>query len=187
MPVGLDQKQHLEMTSAMARAFNAAYGSIFTVPEAMIDERVMTIPGLDGRKMSKSYDNVIPVLAPPDVLRKAVMRIKTDSRRPEEPKNPDKDTIFQLFRAVAAPEQVSAMRLRYERGGLAYGQAKEELFQALDGLFRPARERYTEILADRQGIERILDAGADRVRQQSRALLTRVREAVGAGKSAAAS
>jgi len=160
VPVGQDQRQHLEMTQDMAEAFNAAYGPILTVPEAVIDERVMTIPGLDGRKMSKSYDNIIPILAPAKQLRKAVMRIVTDSRPPEEPKDPREDTIYQLYELVAPPEAAQSMAERYERGGLGYGQAKGELFEALDATFAPARDRYAEIMADTNAIDRIFVDGS---------------------------
>lgn len=181
VPVGQDQRQHLEMTQDMAEAFNAAYGPILTIPQAAIDERVMTIPGLDGRKMSKSYDNVIPILAPAKQLRKAVMRIVTDSRPPEEPKDPRQDTIYQLFELVASPEAARSMAERYERGGLGYGQAKGELFEALDAKFAPARERYAEIMADTGEIDRIFADGAERVRARGLPILERVREAVGVG------
>ena len=180
VPVGLDQKQHVEIADDLAQAFNAAYGPILTVPEAIIDERVMTIPGLDGRKMSKSYDNVIPIFAPPDVLRKQVMHIKTDSRPPAEPKDPEANLIFQLFSVVAPDSAIASMRERFERGGLGYGQAKEELFACLDALFRGPRARYEEILADQREIDRILATGAERARQRSGPILDRVRAAVGA-------
>lgn len=179
VPVGLDQKQHIEIADDIATAFNAAYGPILTVPLEIIDERVMTIPGLDGRKMSKSYDNVIPILASSALLRKAVMRIKTDSRPPEQPKDPETDSIFQLFRLVASEEAVASMRSRYLAGGLGYGQAKTQLFETLDAMFSPARERYEEILADRPLIDRVLAEGAERVRAMGGPILARVREATG--------
>ena len=181
VPVGLDQKQHLEIADDIASAFNGIYGPILTIPEPIIDPRVMIIPGLDGRKMSKSYGNVIPILAAPDVLRKAVMRIRTDSRRPDEPKDPETDLIYQLYRQVAPESAVASMHARYQRGGLGYGQAKEELFTALDELFRTPRERYREILADRPAIDAILTAGAAKARARGASILARVREAVGAG------
>ena len=179
VPVGLDQQQHIEIAQDIAGAFNAVYGPILTVPEAIIDERVMTIPGLDGRKMSKSYGNVIPVLHPPEVVRKAVMRIKTDSRRPEEPKDPESDVVFQLFRHVAPPAAVASMEERYRRGGLGYAQAKTELAEALEARFQDPRERYAEIAADRREIDRVLWEGAEKVRAIGRPILDRVREAVG--------
>jgi tryptophanyl-tRNA synthetase len=183
VPVGQDQRQHLEMTQDIAEAFNAVYGAILVIPQAVIDERVMTIPGLDGRKMSKSYDNVIPILAPANQLRKAVMRIVTDSRPPEAPKDPQEDTIYRLYELVAPAEAARSMAERYERGGLGYGQAKGELFEALDATFGPARTRYEEIMADRTEIDRIFASGAERVRARGVPILERVREAVGVGRA----
>ncbi len=182
VPVGLDQRQHIEITDDVAGAFNAAYGPLLQAPRAVIDERVMMIPGLDGRKMSKSYDNVIPLLAPTALVRKAVMRIKTDSRPPNEPKDPDTDVIFGLFRHVAPEDAVRSMRARYASGGLGYGQAKEELADALERTFGAARERYQEIVADRDELDRLLAMGAERVRERGNTILARVRAAVGVGR-----
>ena len=182
VPVGQDQRQHLEMTQDMAESFNAIYGPILTIPQAAIDERVMTIPGLDGRKMSKSYDNVIPILAPPKELRKAVMRIVTDSRPPEEPKNPEEDTIYGLFQLVAPRPAVESMADRYRQGGLGYGQAKSELYEALEATLAEPRQRFHEIMENRDEIDRIFAQGADRVRERGVPLLERVRKAVGMGR-----
>src|SRR5579884_4184520 len=159
VPVGADQRQHLEMTQDMAEAFNATYGPILTVPEAIIPDDVATIVGLDGRKM--------------------MMRIVTDSRPPDEPKNPEEDTIYQLYRHVAPPEAASSMAERYLAGGLGYGTAKGELYEALESTFGPARERYQEIVGDRAEIDRILAGGADRVRARAVPLLEKIRDAVG--------
>jgi tryptophanyl-tRNA synthetase len=183
VPVGLDQKQHIEITQDIAQAFNAMYGSMLKIPQPLIDERVMTIAGTDGRKMSKSYGNVIPILHSPEALRKSVMRIKTDSRRPEEPKNPETDVIFQLFEHVAPPSAVASISERYRRGGLGYAAAKGELLEALDAMFRLPRERYQQIAADRDGIDRILREGAERARASGAPVLERVRQAVGMGRS----
>jgi tryptophanyl-tRNA synthetase len=182
VPVGQDQRQHLEMTQDIAQAFNATYGPVLTIPQATIDERVMTIPGLDGRKMSKSYDNVIPILAPAGDLRKTVMRIVTDSRPPEEPKDPQEDTIYRLYELVAPPADARSMAERYARGGLGYGQAKQELFEALDGTFGPARERFAQIMAGTDELDRIFADGADRVRERGTPILESVRRAVGVGR-----
>lgn len=181
VPVGLDQQQHLEITVDIAQAFNAIYGPILTVPRAVIDEGVMTVPGIDGRKMSKSYGNVIPLLRPAEEMRKAVMRIKTDSRRPEEPKDPDTDLIFRLFRCVAPASAVTTMGERYRRGGLGYAEAKADLADALEERFRWPRERYREIVADRGAIDSILRDGAVRAAAIGDPVLARVRQAVGAG------
>ncbi len=181
VPVGLDQRQHIEIAQDIAEAFNASYGSVLTLPEALIDERVMTIPGIDGRKMSKSYGNASPILKPTEVLRKAVMRIKTDSRRPEEPKDPETDVIFQLFRHIAPPAAVDSMAERYRSGRVSYAETKQELFQTLNVRFAVPRERYQQTVADRQAIDGILKDGAERVRAIGTPILSRVRTAIGVG------
>jgi tryptophanyl-tRNA synthetase len=131
VPVGRDQRQHVEAAREIARAFNGTYGGVLCLPEAIVDERVMTVPGLDGRKMSKSYDNVIPIMGEPDELRRRVMAIVTDSRRPEESKDPDDDTVFCLYRELAPDADVRALRARYEAGGVGYAEAKQALFEVL--------------------------------------------------------
>ncbi len=182
VPVGLDQKQHLEMTRDIAMAFNKNYGDILVFPEASIKEEVMTIPGTDGRKMSASYDNTLPVFAPPKELRKRVMRIVTDSKRPEDPKNPESCNVFAIFRHFAAPDAVESTRQRYINGGLAYGEIKGELFELLDSTFGSAREKYNELLADRAEIDRILLKGAEEARAVAMPIIERVRKAVGVAK-----
>ena len=182
VPVGLDQKQHLEMTRDIAMAFNKNYGDILVLPEASIKEEVMTIPGTDGRKMSASYDNTLPVFAPPKELRKRVMRIVTDSKRPEDPKNPESCNVFAIFRHFAAPDAVESTRQRYINGGLAYGEIKGELFELLDSTFGSAREKYNELLADRAEIDRILLKGAEEARAVAMPIIERVRKAVGVAK-----
>ena len=179
IPVGRDQQQHVEAAREIARAFNGAYGDVLRVPEAVVDERVMTVPGLDGRKMSKSYDNVIPLMAEPDELRRRVMRIVTDSRRPEEPKDPDGDTVFGLYRELADPADVRALRARYEAGGVGYAEAKQALFEVLDERMREPRARYRELLADPGEIDRVLAAGGEVARARAEATVSRMREAVG--------
>jgi tryptophanyl-tRNA synthetase len=179
VPVGLDQRQHLEITRDIAEAFNSRYGELLTIPEPVVDEAAKTVVGTDGRKMSKSYGNVIPILADADTLRRAVMGIVTNSQRPEEPKNPEEDTIFTLFRLVAAPERTADMRRRYEQGGLRYADAKGELFAVLDERFRDPRRRFAELMGDRHGVERVLADGARRVHERGHPLLEAVRAAVG--------
>jgi tryptophanyl-tRNA synthetase len=179
VPVGRDQRQHVEAAREIARAFNAAYGEVLRVPEAIIDERVMTVPGLDGRKMSKSYGNVIGLMAQPDELRRCVMRIVTDSRRPEEPKDPERDTVFSLYREFASAEDVQAMRARYLAGGVGYAEAKQALFEVLDERLRGPRARYRELMADPGELDRVLAAGGAAARARADATLRRMREAVG--------
>jgi tryptophanyl-tRNA synthetase len=179
VPVGHDQRQHVEAAREIARAFNGAYGQVLREPSALVDDRVMTVPGLDGRKMSKSYGNVIPLMAEPDELRRCVMRIVTDSRRPEEPKDPESDTVFSLYREFAADGDVAAMRDRYLAGGVGYAEAKEALFAAIDERMREPRARYRELMADPAQIERVLAAGGASASSRAAATLGRMRDAVG--------
>ncbi len=178
VPVGLDQRQHVEIARDVAVAFNAVYGDVVTLPEAVIDERVMTIPGTDGRKMSKSYDNVIPVLGSPEEIRASVMRIVTDSRRPEEPKDPEQDSIFRIYRLVAPPDAAASMANDYDRGGLSYAEAKRRLIDCVVETFREARNRYLTLLSHHEKLEDVLRAGANRVRSRATEVLDRVRAAV---------
>jgi tryptophanyl-tRNA synthetase len=179
VPVGRDQRQHVEAAREIARAFNGAYGEVLREPEALVNERVMTVPGLDGRKMSKSYDNVIPIMAEPDELRRRVMRIVTDSRRPEEPKDPESDTVFGLYREFAAEDEVRALRARYEAGGVGYAEAKALLFEVLEERLRAPRARYRQLLDDPGELERVLAAGGAAARARADATLARMRAAVG--------
>jgi tryptophanyl-tRNA synthetase len=179
VPVGQDQKQHIEITRDIAQAFNNNYGDVFTVPEAVIREDVMTIPGLDGRKMSKSYDNIIPMFVPPNQLRKSVMRIVTDSRRPEEPKDPDRDNVFAIYKHFASPEEIERMRERYLIGGLAYSDIKNQLFETLENKFGESRKIYDELMNDWGHLERILTQGAAKARNISVPKMERIRKTVG--------
>jgi tryptophanyl-tRNA synthetase len=179
VPVGLDQKQHVEIARDIAISFNENYGDILTMPQALIDKEVMTIPGLDGRKMSKSYNNTIPIFSPPKELRKRVMQIVTDSKRPEEPKDPDKCNVFAIYRHFASPGMIEATRQRYLQGGLAYSKIKEELFELLDNIFREARQRYNMLLKDRECIDCILLKGAEKARAIAIPVMEKVRSAVG--------
>jgi tryptophanyl-tRNA synthetase len=179
VPVGQDQKQHIEITRDIANSFNAVYGDVLRVPDGAIRPDVATITGLDGRKMSKSYGNVIPLLADSATLRKAVMRIVTDSRTPDEPKDPDADNIYSIFRHVSTPERLAEVRALYLNGGLAYGRMKQELFETLDAAFADARARYNELMADTSQIEAVLANGAERARETAHHVMARVRDAIG--------
>ena len=179
VPVGQDQKQHIEIARDIALTFNNNYGDILTLPEAVIREEVMTIPGVDGRKMSKSYDNVIPMFAPANVLKKTVMRIVTDSRRPEEPKDPDSDNVFSVYRHFAPPEEVERMRQRYLNGGLAYSEIKGELYELLEVTFSEARNKYNALMSDWEYLEQVLLQGAEKARRVSKPMLEKIRAAVG--------
>lgn len=181
VPVGSDQEQHVEIARDIAMSFNRRYGRIFTVPEAAIDESVALITGLDGRKMSKSYGNVIPIFAQPGEISDLVARITTDSRRPQEPKDPDSCNVFAIYRHVAPAEEVEAMRRRYLEGGLGYAEAKQALARVLCDELHGARLNYRDLVESPYRIEEVLAEGAGRVRSVARAVLHRVKEAVGTG------
>jgi len=182
VPVGLDQKQHLEIARDIADAINQTYSPVLKLPEPRIEEDVKTIPGLDGRKMSKSYGNTIPLFLEPKKLRKTVRRIVTDSRRPEDPKEPDGDTLFTLFSAVAPAEDTEALRARYVNGGVGYGEVKDELADRLIEIFDEPRRRYEELMADRATIDAILDEGAAHARELAGGVRERLRHAVGTAR-----
>lgn len=179
VPVGQDQRQHVEITRDIVTAFNNTYGDVLVMPDAVIQEDVASIPGIDGRKMSKSYDNVIPIFAPPKQLRKAIMRIVTDSSRPEDPKNPDEDNVFNVYRYFADKDQVAGTRQRYLQGGLAYSEIKQELYELLESKFRAQREVYDQLMQDHEQLERILMQGAARARLVGSKIMRKVRRAVG--------
>lgn len=179
VPVGKDQKQHLEMTRDIAVKMNEAYGDVLKLPEPEITEDVATIPGLDGQKMSKSYGNTIELFMPEKALRKRVMSIVTDSTPLEAPKDPEGSTIVELYRLVASPEDVQRMKDDFRAGGIGYGEFKQRLFEGIRDYFAPFREHREELLADPQKVGRILDEGAERARVIAGETLDRVRRAVG--------
>ena len=178
VPVGRDQKQHVEMARDIAQRFNQHYGDILTLPAAVIDDATATLKGLDGRKMSKSYNNTIPLFEPPKRLRKLVMKIKTNSLEPGEPKDPSDSTLFDIYRAFATEEETAAMAQQFA-DGIAWGQAKQQLFEYIDDHLSAAREEYDRLIADPGHIESVLKAGAERAREVSVPLYERVRDAVG--------
>lgn len=179
VPVGQDQQQHLEILRDIAAAFNRRYGRLLTLPQAVIDARVATIPGLDGRKMSKSYGNVIPIFAEPAELRRLVMRIRTDSRAPAEPKDPETDPVFSLYRHLADADAVGGLQQRYNAGGVGYAEAKELLVEALEAALSEPRRRYAELWRDHALLEAVLSEGAAQARERAAPLLRAVRQAVG--------
>ena len=179
VPVGLDQQQHLEITRDVALTFNKNYGNVLTIPEAVIRKEVMTIPGIDGRKMSKSYNNVIPIFAPSDQVLKPVKRIVTDSKRPEEPKDPNECNVFAIYQHFADADAVAAKRKLYLEGGLAYGAMKEELFELLEATFSDKRDRYNALMDNLDELDTILEKGAEKARDIARPILAKVRKAVG--------
>lgn len=162
VPVGSDQQQHLEMTREIAERFNATYGETFPLPEAEIMKESATIPGLDGRKMSKSYENVIGLFDAPDLIRDKVARITTDSRRPEEPKDPSTDTIFAIYKEVAGAEHIAELKHRYEQGGIGYKEAKDHLAEALLAYLAPIQARKAELDANEDQVREIMSRGAQR-------------------------
>lgn len=188
VPVGLDQKQHIEIARDLADAVNLAYDApVLKPPAPLIREESETIPGTDGRKMSKSYGNTLAVFADPKALRKQVMRIVTDSRRPEDPKDPETDTLFRIFRAVAPSEATTRLRERYLEGGIGYGEVKKDLADLLDELLAGPRETYDRLIDDRGELDRLLAKGADDAREIAAGVLDRLRGAVGTGARLGAS
>ena len=179
VPVGLDQQQHLEITRDVALTFNKNYREVLVVPEAVIRKEVRTIYGLDGRKMSKSYNNVIPIFAPLNQIRKQVMRIVTDSKRPEEPKDPDECNVFAIYQHFAETDAVEAKRQLYLDGGLAYGEIKKELFELIGATFVAQREQYDVLVENRDELDKVLKSGAEKARDIAVPILAKVRKAVG--------
>ena len=178
VPVGRDQIQHIEMARDMAHSFNHRYGEHFVPPEAEIEDDVATLPGLDGRKMSKSYDNTIPLFAPREQLKKLIASIVTDSSAPGEPKNVEGSALFQIYQAFATPEETTALRAAYANG-IAWGDAKQLVFERIDREIAPMREAYIALLNDPAKIEAILIAGAAKARQIATPFMARLRHAVG--------
>jgi tryptophanyl-tRNA synthetase len=181
VPVGKDQVQHLEMARDIAQRFNHHYGELFRIPEAVVEDHVAVLPGKDGRKMSKSYNNTIPLWLPEKQLRKAIMRIVTNSLEPGEPKDPDDSALFSIYAAFASPEQRAEMRKDYQEG-IAWGQAKQLTFELINGELILARERYEALIAEPEHIEQALQEGAERARSFATPFLSRIREATGIRK-----
>ena len=178
VPVGRDQIQHVEMARDIAQRFNHHYGETFTLPEAVVDDHVAVLQGLDGRKMSKSYGNTIPLFGTPKQLQKAINKIKTNLLEPGEPKDPDDSTVFQVWCAFAGEAEREQMRQAFA-DGIAWGEAKKQLFDRVNDELAPAREIYDRLMANPEEVESILKRGAERLRPQSTALLDKVRHAVG--------
>ena len=179
VPVGKDQKQHLEVTRDIAIRFNNQYGEKLVVPDPMIREEVAVVPGVDGQKMSKSYGNTIEIFGGEKEMRKKVMRVVTDSTPVESPKDPEKCNVFALYKLMATPEEQEALRQQYLAGGMGYGTAKQALFEKYWEFFRAARARREEILKDPGYVESVLKDGAARAAVVAEATLCEVRKAVG--------
>ena len=189
VPVGRDQIQHIEMARDMAQRFNHLYGEHFVLPEAVVEESVALLPGVDGRKMSKSYDNTIPLFTPREQLRKLIAGIVTDSRAPGEPKETEGSALFQIYQAFASAPETAALRQAYA-DGIAWGDAKQTLFERIDREVAPLRERYHEFISNPQKIEVLLQAGGEKARVVAAPFMGELRRAVGlrqlAGVSTAA-
>ncbi|MFZ1326306.1 MAG: tryptophan--tRNA ligase [Candidatus Contendobacter sp.] len=178
VPVGKDQIQHLEMARDLAARFNYLYGEHFVLPEAVVDEKTAILAGLDGRKMSKSYGNTIPLFEPEKTLLKLIRSIKTNSLPPEAPKDPETCTLFQIYQALATPAATAALRERYA-SGIGWGEMKQILFEDLNARLREPRQQYQELLQQPAHIEQILRRGAERAREHSAPFLRELRQAVG--------
>ena len=178
VPVGRDQVQHIEMARDMANSFNHLYGAHFVLPEAAIEDNVATLPGLDGRKMSKSYDNTIPLFAPREQLQKLIASIVTDSKAPGEPKSTEGSALFQIYQAFASADETATLRQSFA-DGIAWGEAKQVVFERIDREIAPMRANYLALINNPAKIESILKAGADRARAIATPFMATVRHAVG--------
>lgn len=179
VPVGLDQKQHVEIARDVARKFNSTYGETFKEPKEMIVESVKTVPGTDGQKMSKSYNNTIPLFATDEEIKKAVMSIPTDSKGIDEVKNPDEDKVFALHSLFADTEELKTIRERYEKGGLGYKESKDILIKNISAFIAPLREKRAKLAEDPHFVIELLKKGAQKANEIAEKKMTEVREKVG--------
>ncbi len=179
VPVGKDQKQHLEITRDLAIKFNNEYGDIFTIPEASIRENVAVVPGVDGQKMSKSYNNTIPIFGAKKATRKTIMSIITDSKGLEDPKDPEGCNVVALFKLFADEDKLKAMKDNYRAGNYGYGHAKQELFELMWEYFEPMRQRREELENNLDYVWDILKKGGEKAREEAEKTMSKVRKAVG--------
>ena len=179
VPVGQDQKQHVEVARDIALKFNNTYGEVLTVPEPYILREVAVVPGLDGRKMSKSYGNTLLIFEEPAQIKKKVMSIVTDSRPVEEAKDPETDNLYALYKLFSTEEQATEMADRYRKGGLGYGEVKKALVGLIADSFAPFRDRRAELLRDQDTVRDVLRSGGEKARAEARKTLDRAREACG--------
>ncbi len=179
VPVGKDQKQHLEITRDIARSFNHQYGETFVIPESKIDDQVMVIPGTDGQKMSKSYGNTIDIFLPEKQLKKQVMAIQTDSTPLEEPKNPDTCNVFGIYQLLASIDQTDAMRKNYLAGNYGYGHAKKELLGLILDRYAEERETFAELIQDTTTLDNQLTIGEEKARSVANEVLGKVKKCLG--------
>jgi len=179
VPVGKDQRQHLEIARDIASSFNNQYGETFVVPEARIEEQVMTVPGTDGQKMSKSYGNIIDIFLPEKELKKQISSIVTDSTPLEEPKDPDKDNVFAIYSLIATDEQRDEMRKKYQAGNYGYGHAKKELLELILTKYAREREIFSHYMSNPDELEKKLEEGESKARTIAHGVLNRVRKTLG--------
>jgi len=179
VPVGKDQRQHLEMARDIANSFNMLYGETFVLPEAKIEEEVMTIPGTDGQKMSKSYGNIIDIFLPDKELRKQIMSIVTDSTPMEAPKNPDTDNVFAIYKLVATPEQTEDLKQKYLAGNFGYGHAKQALFDLIVQKYAREREAFNFYMSNLPELEKKLEQSEQKASKIAREVLAKVRKKLG--------
>ena len=179
IPVGKDQKQHVEMARDIAIKFNNTFGETFVIPEPEIPEDVAVIPGIDGQKMSKSYNNTIPIFGDDKVIKKAVMGIVTDSKGVDEPKEPEGNTIYELYKLCASTDEAQEMADKFKKGGIGYGDAKKMLLEKLQATFKPFQEKRDYLEAHPEEVEAILAKGAEKVRAVSLVTMDKVREVTG--------
>jgi len=179
VPVGRDQKQHVEVTRDIATKFNIQYGQTFKIPEPRIQESVAVVPGTDGQKMSKTYNNTIEIFGKPKDVRATIMRIVTDSKTVEEPKDPDADNVFAIYKLFASEDQQRDLAERYRKGGMGYGQAKKELYEMFEAHFEPLRKKREELEANMDYVEKVLADGAKRAHAEVNIVLQTARKAVG--------
>lgn len=179
VPVGKDQKQHLEVTRDIAIRFNNTFGETFTLPEPYIRSEVAVVPGIDGQKMSKSYDNTIPLFGTPKEAKDRIMKILTDATPLEQPKDPDRCNVYALFKLFASPEEQIEMQARYRAGGFGYGHAKKALLEIYQRTFEPFAKRRAELANNLDYVEQVLRQGAERARLEANKTLTKARQAVG--------
>ncbi|MCB0490075.1 MAG: tryptophan--tRNA ligase [Cyclobacteriaceae bacterium] len=179
VPVGKDQKQHLEIARDIASSFNTQFGETFVVPEAKIDDNLMTIPGTDGQKMSKSYGNIIDIFLPEKELKKQIMSIVTDSTPLEEPKNPDTDNVFAIYKLIATPDQTESLRQKYLGGNFGYGHAKQELLSLILDKYKEERKTFSFYMENPEELEKKLEQGEAKARVVAREVLNKVRVKLG--------
>jgi tryptophanyl-tRNA synthetase len=179
VPVGQDQKQHIEVTRDIAQSFNKVYGKVLTIPEPYIPEEVAVVPGRDGRKMSKSYNNTIELFAAEKEVRRQIMSIATDSASVEEPKDPDRSVLFDLLKLFCTAEELAEWADRFRRGGLAYSEVKKAIFDRFMEMFGPARERREKLADEPEYVAEVLKQGLEKARRVALPLVKEVRDAVG--------